>query len=695
MSNVTGLIEKIKNPDREYGPVPFWFLNDAFSDDEIIRQLEDFNKKGVYGVVLHPRIGVPKSLEYLSDEYMHFMEVAVKCADRLDMKVVLYDEAMYPSGSAHGKVVAENPRFAAQGIYLCDDDSEGKVICKTKTGKYIVQKDTRGTIRGIHWGEDDGEPDAPKAADLLSKESVDTFIRLTHERYYSRLGEYFGNTIIGFFTDEPELLGRIDKPKCRAWTYGFEDVVTANGGELSDLEGLFTGEENETVLLYKKLVFERECDIYYKSLSDWCKAHNIAFMGHPHFGNDIECEKFFDIPGQDLVLRRVAPETSGILGDESALGKCSADAARLFGVRRNSNECYGTCSRKIPWYFTGADLKWYTDWLGVRGVNLFIPHAFYYSVRGNRKDERPPDVGPNNIWWEHFDTVSTYIKRISYLMTDSQNTAKVCVMCENRNMPTDEIAWLYQNQIEFNYLPYNFVSEGAYRDGKLYIGDNVYEYVCNDWKNMFSEMKHIENINDLSHRDIYVNNPAKNLRVTALLKDGVKLWFLVNEGEELIETEAALDICSNLIKMDLWSGDIRTVATENKADKTYFNLSLKRRESVLIIAGSGDFPKETEKLYADIDFELTSEESESFVKYYKGEYCGKKENLYISVSAEEMVECFVNGEYAGFSLWNEHEFYISPYLLEGVNIIELKITGNAANRFSDSSIAYGLEVSER
>ncbi len=691
MNQTVELLEKFKNPPREFGPIPFWFLNDAFEDDEIVRQLEDFNKKGVYGVVLHPRIGVPKSLEYLSDEYMHYMEVAVKNAARLDMKVVLYDEAMYPSGSAHGKVVAENPKFAAQGIYLTDDANEGKLITKTKSGKFIVQKDTGGTIRGIHWGEDDGEPDAPLAADLLSQDSVDTFLRLTHERYYTRMGEYFGNTIIGFFTDEPELLGRIDKPKCRVWTHGFEDIITANGGELSDLEGLFTDEENETVLLYKKLIFERECEVYYRSLSDWCKAHNIAFMGHPHFAGDIECEAFFDVPGQDLVLRRVSPETSGILGDESAQAKCSADAARILGLRRNSNECYGACSNKIPWYFTGADLKWFTDWLGVRGVNLFIPHAFYYSVRGNRKNERPPDVGPNNVWWEHFDTVSTYIKRVSYLMTDSQNTAKVCVMCENQNMPTDEIAWMYQNQIEFNYIPYNFVPDDAYRDGKLYIGDNVYKYVCNDWKNMFPDMQHIEGIKDLSHRDIYTNAPAENLRVTSLVKDDVRMWFLVNEGEETIETEAALDICSSLVKMDLWSGDIRTVKAETKDNKTYFKLKLKRRESMLIIAGEGDYPIEAEKQYANIDFKLDSEDFENFVKFYKGEYHGRKENLYISVSAEEMVECFVNGEYAGFSLWNDHEFYISPYLVDGNNVIELEITGNAANRFSDSSIAYGLK----
>lgn len=73
------------------------------------------------------------------------------------------------------------------------------------------------------------------------------------------------------------------------------------------------------------------------------------------------------------------------------------------GMQTNSNECFGACNRDDnPWDFTGGDMKWYLDWLGVRGVNLFIPHAYYYSIVGRRKDERPPDVGPNSNWWDHY-----------------------------------------------------------------------------------------------------------------------------------------------------------------------------------------------------------------------------------------------------------------------------------------------------
>src|SRR5690625_7050405 len=69
-----------------------------------------FKEKGVMGFVLHPRIGIPKDIIYLSDDFMELVEVAVHEADRLGMSVILYDEAMYPSGSAKGLVVQDNSR---------------------------------------------------------------------------------------------------------------------------------------------------------------------------------------------------------------------------------------------------------------------------------------------------------------------------------------------------------------------------------------------------------------------------------------------------------------------------------------------------------------------------------------------------------------------------------------------------------
>lgn len=696
MKKTEALIKKLKTPAREFSPMPFWFLNDAFDDHEIVRQLTDFDAKGVHGVVLHPRIGVPESIRYLSDEFMHYIKTAVETAARLDMKIILYDEAMYPSGTAHGLVVKADPRFASQGLILADDTSEGKLIAKTKSGRYLMQVDSHGHIRGIHFGEDDGEKNAPLAADLLNPASVAKFIELTHERYYEVLKPYFGSTVIGFFTDEPSALGRGCRPYCFAWTWDFEDVITSSGGSLADLEGLFTGEENETTALYRTAIFDRECNVYYKALSTWCEDHGIALMGHPHRGDDIECERFFGIPGQDIVLRWIAPETTGgVTGLESVQAKCSADAARIMGRRRNLNECYGACCRdNIPWYFTLGDLKWYTDWLGVRGVNFFIPHAFYYSVVGKRKDERPPDVGPNNIWWCYFNTVSAYIARISCLMTDSVNKARVAVMCENRAMPTEEVVPFYENQIEFNYLPYRFLPDGTVKDGTITVGDNVYDYVFCDTKKKMTGVREIAGIDEVPYRDIYTDTPCKNLRVSHIEKDGVEAFFLTNEGEDAIDTFAEVEGTGALTYMDLWSGKSGALGCTAEDGRLRFHLTLRRRESILVMIDREGTPfayPEEEKTYLTPEFSLEKTDEEDFIKDYRAKVTVDDiKGRYLTLHAEEMVECFVNGFFAGVSFWNEHEFYLSPYLKAGENDIRLRITGSAVNRYTDQRIDYGL-----
>lgn len=62
----------------------------------------------------------------------------------------------------------------------------------------VVVRKSGGTLRGIHWGEDDGEVNAPLSADILNPEAVNRFIQLTHERYFHELKEYFGTVVIGF-----------------------------------------------------------------------------------------------------------------------------------------------------------------------------------------------------------------------------------------------------------------------------------------------------------------------------------------------------------------------------------------------------------------------------------------------------------------------------------------------------------------
>ena len=54
------VLKYLDHPPREYTPVPFWFLNGNLTHGEIRRQMRDFCDHGVYGVVLHPRMGLSR-----------------------------------------------------------------------------------------------------------------------------------------------------------------------------------------------------------------------------------------------------------------------------------------------------------------------------------------------------------------------------------------------------------------------------------------------------------------------------------------------------------------------------------------------------------------------------------------------------------------------------------------------------------
>ena len=693
------LLECLNNPPRTFSPIPFWFLNGDLDDGEIRRQLRDFDAHGVHGVVLHPRIGLREDIGYLSEAFFRYIRVAVEEAAALDMQVVLYDEGMYPSGSASGQVAAGRPDLASRGIALTDAPLPGDtVLCETPRGA-LVERFSGGTIRGIHFGEDDGEPNAPKSADILNPEAVERFIQLTHEAYYRALAPHFGKTIVGFFTDEPSILGRNAPRGMKPWTAGFDRVFTGAGGRLEGLAALFSGEENDDTRLYHRLILEREGHVYYERLSNWCEAHGIALMGHPHQSDDIEVQRFFHVPGQDLVFRWVSPETGGVNGMDSTMAKCSADAARLMGRRRNSNECFGACNRNgNPWYFTGSDMKWFIDYLAVRGVNMFIPHAFYYSLAGKRSGERPPDVGPGSVWWPRYAVWAAYMTRLSWLMTDAALHADVAVLCRNRDLRAGDVAPLFETQRGFQYLPESVWPECREEDGALTCRGRRYGAVLGD-ESAFSSVPH-----DAASvaPDCLVEPAQRSLRAARFTRCGVECWLLVNEGEDDIDARLTLPTENPIGAYDLWRGETRRVDARLCGGARVMPLRLRRRESLLLFAcpdeaawnALSESPEQRD-LPAPV-FAPEGEDAAAVTKSYVAALSLADEQArgpaVLAVEAEEMAELSVNGVDCGACFWPPQRFVIPDGALRaGENVLRLTVTGSLANRYGKEPVWYGLK----
>ena len=604
MNGKTELLRGFENPSSAFSPMPFWFWNDDLSEKEMKSQILQFHEKGINGFVIHPRIGLPENIAYMGDAWMHYVRVAVQEAKQLGMQVILYDEAMYPSGSCHGGVVKTNAGFASKCLEMREtpDQSCGKTLVaqiENNSKKYYVYECfSGGTIRGIHYGEDDGETNAPKSADLLNHDAVACFIQLTHEKYFRALKDYFGNTIVGIFTDEPMICGRVWGKV--PWTTGLLKVLEQKGFEEKDLLYLFQTDDSPNAKRAKRIfasvIRERLQDSFYKPISKWCKEHGIAFLGHPEKSTDIELLQYFDIPCQDIVWRCVAPgNESGIVGPHSTLAKCASDSARHRGKRRNGNECFGCCGHEDdPYLFTYEDMKWYLDWLFVLGCNLIIPHAFFYALREKRQEERPPDVGINSTLWKDYKKISDYIKRCCEINTDSVNITDIAILCSADDLPWKAAKELYESQIEFNYLEYDLLKECVIRDSKCQIAKNEYKILIIDgiydseseaFLQKFKEAGGIlieyapcknfaEQVRKCSSTAIKINTADRNLRITHIHKNGVDLLFCVNEGETQIK--AVINEKISCV-MDAETGTVTSLNTNE------FTLSLLPRKSLYII----------------------------------------------------------------------------------------------------------------
>lgn len=512
------------DPPREFGIMPFWFWNDDLDEAELLRQIREFHAKGFGGFIPHARIGLSRRVGYLTDEFFRLIRIAVDEAARLGMRVVLYDEGSYPSGSAQGRVVAENPDYASRclialhhtvagpargywhpnpgralgdelvGVVLGREVAPGTLDPRSLTWLDVLEPElvrydvpdgswrlialwnvaSGGTIRGVFAEEEDGHASAPPAGDLLNPEAVACFLRHTHDLYYAHLKEHFGRTVVGMFTDEPMLLGRGARRGPDPWPYtrGFLDELQSYWDEDVRLWlpalwldcGPRTADFRQA---YTRAVYARLERVFYGAQSRWCSEHGIALTGHPAESNEFGSLRQFQWPGQDMVWRWVVPgDDSALVGPHSCAPKCASSAAALLGSARNASEALGA----YGWRLTLDEAKWLLDWHLARGTNLFFLHACFYSIRGRRAFESEPDIGIHNTWWPSFQILGDYLRRLCWLLSDGREICEVAILTDSNGAAWEAARHLYRSQIDFLYIDDEALARATVADGRLAIG---------------------------------------------------------------------------------------------------------------------------------------------------------------------------------------------------------------------------------
>lgn len=408
------------------GIYPFWFWNGVMEESELSRQLRLFQQSGCRGAAIHCRTG--NRIEYLSDRWLELCRFTAEESRRIGFKLWLYDEAGYPSGNANGTVQKGHPEL--EQSYLLFEYSGAD---PEAPAEWSFLPGTRTRVR-----EQDLPPGtpllrfrlrkSPRHVDVFHPESCRRFLRFTHERYEHALKEFFGTTIEAVYTDDESYL--MSCFRGLAWSPVLNDVFRQEYGEelaaflpllVEDLPGA-----EELRIRYRKTAEELFLKNFILPQREFCHRNGLFYTGHlacdegpfsnvvSHFTSPFRYLDLLDIPAiddylcdrndQDYLGQRTAGKEdrymkfTDIRVHPLMIYKSAASVARQFHGGLLSCECltFLGWNRKPEFW----DLQMRFE-IGM-GVNVFTPHAFYYTIGGEAKEDCPPSYFYQQPGYEQF-----------------------------------------------------------------------------------------------------------------------------------------------------------------------------------------------------------------------------------------------------------------------------------------------------
>ena len=365
----------------------------------------------------------------------------------------------------------------------------------------------------------------PEYIDMLNPASVDVLLEEVYEKHWEHYAPEFGKTIAGFFSDEPGFgnnfyrnhrvdRGSYEKSVGRPglalpWNETVrERMREALGFDPLPHLHLLWYDENEPGdhraalrYAYMDTVSAMYRDCFSLRVGNWCRAHGVEYIGHviedcgTHARLCYGSGHYFralagqDMAGMDIVLHQVLPGMSGLSHTASVsdgavrgpffhymLGKMCASLAHLEPHMQNRALCeiFGA-------YGWGEDLplmKWLIDFLLVRGINRFVPHAFSPDYPDG---DCPPHFGANghDPSFPGFCALMRYVNRSTHLTEGMTHIANVALLYHAEEewaskpdsiLPDETVAAeLYDHHIDYDIVPADFLSRATVSGGKLHL----------------------------------------------------------------------------------------------------------------------------------------------------------------------------------------------------------------------------------
>ena len=509
------VFKQFVSPESFFMPGYFWSWNDNMTKDIFSEQLTDMSRHGALTVCPLPipkefrPVNMPTRMEpdYLTPAYLDLFRFAAEQCKRLNMKMWLYDEGGWPSGTCLGRVVKQNPSLVRQMLsrqLLTPEKGSEIIIPSDCLSAFLYQGNTKirqltpGTTADINIGNARimifSVSKGGTYPDLLNPESTKEFIRLTHEEYKKAAGDYFGTTIQMTFTDEAQAANP-------GWTNDLaEDFRAKSGYDLrNELPSIFEGDsENDRKVRidYFNWWSRRHADTYYGQIQEWCHRNNLLSGGHLNgedatefarrygYGHPLRALRRMDVPGVDVIWRQLWPG-----GKNHHFPKYASTVSHQAGTPWSFTESFAVYGNGL----TPSQMKWISDYQYVRGINLFVMGGYPLSKKDWFQAGCRPLFGPGDPLWQYMDVYHGYIGRLGYLLSLGKPDIKIALYYPVSDIwaggselnsvcsSNDELARiLLENQCDFDFVDDDMLESDSVIiiNRQLKVGPMQYDAVC-------------------------------------------------------------------------------------------------------------------------------------------------------------------------------------------------------------------------
>lgn len=528
--------------------LPF-FWQHGESAEKLIEEIDAIENSGIKALCVESRTHE----QFCEDGWWETMDLILSECESRDMRVWILDDKHFPSGYANGIIPKKYPDQAMWGITERHMDVTGPckdaaVMCQWQTSPedvllgVIACKRTKGgeglTGESMDLSDciSDGMVyfDVPAGCwrvfflfktrsgfnaskleycDKLTSFGGDAYLEAVYEPHWEHYSRYFGNTLAGFFSDEP-CFGNNQKNGFRAELgrkyshFPYSDEVMEllyeklGAGALSMLPSLWFDTDDTTMqktrLAYMDIITELYSKNFTYKLGDWCRAHGVEYIGHvieddhQHMMTQNSGGHFFraldgqDMSGIDVVLCQIVPGMTDDINTvpcsydvcdpdfyHFVLPKLGASHAHIQPEKQGRAMCeiYGA----YGWAEGLKMMKWLTDFMLVRGINHYVPHA--YTPKFPDPD-CPPHMyaGGTNPQYTKFRYLMEYMNRVCHIFNGGKHIVSAAILYDaeaywtgGKFMYADQPArYLTEHQLDYDIIPTDYLEKAEIR-GKTFV----------------------------------------------------------------------------------------------------------------------------------------------------------------------------------------------------------------------------------